>query len=423
MLPSDASAPPAPEEPRAERLPPDHPAPAPEQPAPERPAADRPRDESTPVARRRRGNIVAVAALAGLFALGLGVHQFVATTAHAYVWPAWATADGRFDEASADYEATADRGDSAVARAENLLGMATGDLVRPEDRAALEESIGLARDILADAPAGPTGIVDLGEPGTPAPAWERYSDLWRLAELIPSRNEAAERFDAAVDRVADGTRTIAEATEALISGTEALASAALDASPSATYRFRHTAEEALAGLRHSPEVSSGDADRFTALATAIADVRASHAAEEEHRNAYPLRAEIEAFARSIASGVELEFAWAYEVAGLSSDSWYSGTAEFKADGVGWGLISLTESIEREWSADENAKAVVVHEVGHTQVLRDECYAIFTAEPFSGDHEIWATAWAIGMGYDLPGAGIEAYGRPSDAQIAAAAECR
>lgn len=402
MRPSDASAPPAPEQ----------------------PAPNRPRDEAAPpVARRRGGNIVVVAALAGLFALGLGAHQLAATTAHAHVWPAWAAADARFDEASAAYEATSDRGDSAIARAENLLGMATGDLVRPEDRAALEESIGLAGEILADAPSGPTGIVDLGHPETPAPAWERYADLWRLVELIPSRDAAAERFEAAVDRVANGTRTIAEASEALIAGTEELAAAALEANPSATYRFRHTAEEALAGLRHSSGVSSGDADRFTAVATAIADVRASHAAEEEHRNAYPLRAEIEAFARSIAAGVELEFAWAYEVAGLSSDGWYSGTAEFKADGVGWGLISLTESIEREWSADENAKAVVVHEVGHTQVLRDECYAIFATEPFGGDHEMWATAWAIGMGYDLPGAGIEAYGRPSDAQIAAAAECR
>lgn len=427
MRPSDASAPPAREQPRAEHAAAEQPVaerPAPEQPAPEQPAPDRLRDESVlRGARRRRGDIVAAAALAGLLALGLGGHQLLASTVHAYVWPAWAAADGRFDEASADYEATADRGDSAIARAENLLDMATGDLVRPEDRAALEESIGLARDTLADAPAGPRGIVDLSDPGTPAPAWERYADLWRLVELIPSRDEAADRFDAAIDRVADGTRTIAETSEALISGTEELAAAALDASPSATYRFRTAAEEAIAGLRHSAHGSSGAADRFTALAAAIADVRASHAAEEERRNAHPLRAEIEAFARSIASGVELEFAWAYEVAGLSSDSWYSGTAEFKADGVGWGLISLTESIEREWSADENAKAVVVHEVGHTQVLRDECYAIFTAEPFGGDHEMWATAWAIGMGYDLPGAGIEAYGRPSDAQIAAAAGCR
>ena len=71
----------------------------------------------------------------------------------------------------------------------------------------------------------------------------------------------------------------------------------------------------------------------------------------------------------------------------------------------------------------NAKAVVVHEVGHTQVLRQACYDIFAAAPFDGDHETWATAWAIGMGYDLPGSGIEMYGRPSDAQIEASKACR
>ncbi|MDQ2660477.1 MAG: hypothetical protein M3Y52_01230 [Actinomycetota bacterium] len=386
-------------------------------------APEGPRDESTQRAARRRSGLVAVVAIAGLFTVGAAGHHVVATSAHAQVWPAWTAADARFDEAATDYEGTADRGASAVARAEYLLDIATGDLVRPEDRAALEERVGLAEEVLAESPAAPNGIVELGDPASPAPAWERYADLGRLVELIPSRIEAAERFDAAADRVANGTRAISEASQALLANTEELAVAALEASPSATYRFRHAAERALDGIRHSPDISSGDADRFTALATAIADVRASHAAEEEHRAAQPVRAEIEGFARSVASGVQLEFAWAYEVAGLPSDGWYAGTAEFKGDGVGWGLITLSESIEWEWSADENTKAVVVHEVGHTQVLREACHEIFAAEPFSGDHEMWATAWAIGMGYDLPGAGVEAYGRPSDAQIAAAAQCR
>lgn len=409
-----------------------HPTDAPEHDAPENhehpatavAATERPRDESTQqAAPRRRSGLVVVAAIAGLFAVGVAGHHVVADSAHAQVWPAWAAADARFDEATTDYEGTADRGASAVARAEYLLGIATGDLVRPEDRTALEERIGLAEEVLAETPAAPNGIVDLGDPTSSAPAWERYADLWRLVELIPSRTEAAERFDAAADRVASGTKAISEASQALLTGTEELATAALEASPSATYRFRQAAEHALDDIRHSPDVSSGDADRFTALASAIADVRASHAAEEEHRATQPVRAEIEGFARSIALGVELEFAWAYEVAGLPSDGWYAGTAEFKNDGVGWGLITLSESIEWKWSADENAKAVVVHEVGHTQVLREACHEIFAAEPFSSDHEMWATAWAIGMGYDLPGAGIEAYGRPSDAQIAAAAQCR
>ncbi|WP_307043347.1 hypothetical protein [Agromyces ramosus] len=375
----------------------------------------------TPRQRLRAPIIVAGAVAAVALAL-LGDH-LVATTIHAHAWPTWAAADARYDDASTDYAATAERSGSAVARAEYLLEMATGDLVAADDHAALAEHVERARELLADAPAPPAGIVELGAPDAPAPAWERYADLWRLVELVPSHHSAAVRFDAAAEQVAGGTKAIADASEALVSGTEERAEAALAESTLATYRARLAVEQAIDGIRHSPSMSSGDANRFTALATAVSEVRTSHAAEQEHRNAYPVRAEIEAFARSIASGLELEFAWAYEVAGRASDQWYSGTTEFKPEGVGWGLISLTESVEREWATDENAKALVVHEVGHAQVLGDDCYPIFEAAPFSSDHEMWATAWAIGMGYDLPGAGIEAYGRPSDAQIAAAAACR
>ena len=375
-----------------------------------------------PTSSRRTGLIVA-GAVAGLLAVSLVGHQFAADALLAQLWPTWSSADEQYDEALDAFERTSDRGDSAVARAEFLLETATGDLVRDEDRALLEDRVAQAREVLADPPAAPSRNAELGDPATPAPAWERYADLWRLVDLIPSRDAAAARFDTGAERVAAGTKAIAEASEALLASTEERARAALDESPSATYRTRWALEQAIEGLRHSPVVSSGDADRFTALAAAVAEVRASHAAEEEHRRSSPVRAEIEAFARSIASGVELEFAWAYTVAGRSSDAWYSGTAEFKPDGQGWGLISLSESIEREWATDENAKAVVVHEVGHTQVLRQQCYDLFVADPFGADHEVWATAWAIGMGYDLPGAGIEMYGRPTDAQIEAASACR
>jgi hypothetical protein len=116
-------------------------------------------------------------------------------------------------------------------------------------------------------------------------------------------------------------------------------------------------------------------------------------------------------------------AWAHEVNGLSSDEWYSGTAEFLPSDGGWGTISLTHSVSDNWVDDINAKAVVVHEVGHTQAIRPICEPLFTGPEIAGDHEMWATAWAIGMGHDVPGSVIEAHGRPSDAQIAVASGCR
>jgi hypothetical protein len=373
-------------------------------------------------APRRGGAVVATVAIAAVVAAWAVGHQVLATAVHGEVWPAWAAADTAFDDAAADYRGAAERGESAIDRAEGLLEIAVGDLVASEDRAALEERVGAAREVLADRPASP-GIADLGDPDGFAPAWDRYADAWNIIGLIPSREAAAEEYGSARDQVADGTLAIADASEALVAGTEARAAAAVEESPSATVRARLAVDEAVAALRHSPTVSSGDTSRYADLASAVDELRASHAAEEARLVEFPVRAEIESFARSIAYGVDFDVEWAYEVGGYASDGYYSGTAEFFADGEGWGLISLTHSIEDAWSWDENAKAVVVHEVGHVQVIREECATIFSGPEFAGDHETWATAWAISMGYDLPGSGIEAYGRPSDAQVQAAGACR
>ncbi|MGR2753959.1 hypothetical protein [Agromyces arachidis] len=380
-----------------------------------------PRD---PVVPRRMGGFAAAGVIAAVVAAWAVGHHVIASAVHAELWPAWAAADAAYDAAAAGYRETAERAESAIDRGDALIGIALGDLVDEEDRARLQASIDEARAVLAEPPASP-GIAALGDPKAFAPAWERYADVAGMLDLIPSREAAAARYDAARDAVAGGSLSIAEATEALIAGTEARAVAALEQSPSATVSSRVAVDDALAGLRHSPTTSSGDSTRFADLGEAVAEVRASHAAEAARLAEFPLRAEIEAFARSISFDVPFDVTWAHDVGGFSSDGFYSGTAEFFHDeaGDGWGLISLSHSIEGAWWSDENAKAVVVHEVGHVQVLREACATIFQGPEFSGDHETWATAWAIGMGYDLPGAGIEAYGRPSAAQIAAAAECR
>lgn len=368
---------------------------------------------------RRSAHLAAVVAIVAVVTLAVAGHQVAATVAHAQVWPQWVAADARYDEATERYDGAADRGATSVESAEGLLEVPAGDLVREEDRAALEAAIADAREGIAQKPVGASGIASLTDPADAVPAWERYADLWELVGLIPDRHEAAARVEASADEATAATRALADATDALVDGAEESASAALTANASATYRTR----AALEGKLDDADGGSGATMRLTDLATAVADVRASHAAEVERRAAHPVRAEIEDFARSISFGVEIDFAWAYIVGGYSSDGYYSGTAEFFDDGDGWGLVSLSESIEEAWAVDENAEAVVVHEVGHVQALREACAAILSGPEFGGDHEAWATAWAIGMGYDLPGAGIEAYGRPTDAQIAAATECR
>ncbi|GAA2043345.1 hypothetical protein GCM10009819_32430 [Agromyces tropicus] len=372
--------------------------------------------------RPGRAGVAAAAAIAAVIAAWAIGHQVVATAVHAELWPSWAAADGAFDEAATSYRETAERGESAIRRGDALVEMAVGDLVDPDDLADLEAQLDAARGVLDERPASP-GIADLGDPDGLAPAWERYADAVELLELIPSRELAAERYALARERVAESNLAIADASEALVAGTEELALAAMEANPSATHRSRLAVEQAIDALRQSPTVSSGSTGRFADLSDAVAGMHASHEAELARRGEHPVRAEIEDFARSISFDVPFDVVWAYEAGGFPSDAYYAGTAEFMPEGDGWGLITLTYSIEDAFSWDENAKAVVVHEVGHVQVLREACATIFSDAGFDGDHETWATAWAISMGYDLPGSGIEAYGRPTDAQIAAAGGCR
>lgn len=375
---------------------------------------------TAPPPRRSQGAIAAFAVAAGLLLAAAG-HQVIATELHRQAWPAWTTADTRHDDAVAAYDEAVELGRSLVARTEALEGVLTADLVQDEDRAALAMAANdLQSAIGADPSGAPLGIVDLTDPGEFGASWDRYADLWEISELAPERLAAAARVGAVTESVQEARAAVDAAAEAVAAGAREIARAELAAHPAATFPTREALQRLLDGTEATGSPAIG-ADGFTALASAVADVRASHEAEVARAEQFPVRAEIEAFARSIANGVELDFAWAYEVAGMTSDVWLAGTAEFELDGPDWALITLTESVEQAWGLDPNAQAVVVHEVGHTQVVRDTCRALF--DGFGGDHEAWATAWAIGMGYDLPGAGIEAYGRPSDAQVAAAAGCR
>lgn len=369
--------------------------------------------------RRSPAAIATVAVVAGLLIAAVG-HQVIATELHRQLWPTWVAADARHDDALAAHDEAVARGESVVAGVEALEAELTPELVREEDRTALTEALDDLRSTLETDGASPLGIVDLARPDAFAPAWDRYADLWEISELAPERVAAAAATEAATDAVQAAREEVDAATTTLIAGAHEIARAELAAHPSATFRTRQALQRLIDGADTTGVPSTG-AGGFTALATAVADVRASHAAEVARAQAYPVRAEIEAFARSISNGVALDFTWAYEVAGVTSDAWYAGTAEFGVDGGEWGHITLSESIEEAWASDPDARAVVVHEVGHTQVIREACRALFGDS--GSDHEAWATAWAIGMGYDLPGAGIEAYGRPSDAQIALAAECR
>jgi hypothetical protein len=294
------------------------------------------------------------------------VHDAASSWLYAEAFDRYTAADASATDAAEDYAGLLTRAERATAQSEALEAVADPAYVSAEAIASLvDASDELASTLHAALDTELTPRLGIALPADHAvPAWERYADVARLLESRDLRLEEVQEFEIA-SRVVSTVRAIA-----------------LDS------------QEGL----------------FDALTAA-------------GEQADPVRAEIEAFARSISGGVTLDFAWAYEVNGLPSDEWYSGTAQFWPTDGTWGLINLTHSISDNWYDDPNAKAVVVHEVGHTQVVRPNCEPLFTGPEFAGDHEQWATAWAIGMGYDLPGSGIEAYGRPTDGQIEVAAHCR
>jgi len=381
-------------------------------------------EDAKPPTTAPRGSLRAPI-IVGVSAIALGVgllgHQLLSTAAYEQLWSRLSSAEAQLGETIDRYEDALDRSTAVAVRAEALHAVIGGDLVAPEMVEGLQADAADLRTVLetAPAPAGPlTGLFE--EPAVFAPAWERYADVVAMADAIPVRDAAIARFDEAASAVKEARQAVLDRTDAVFASAFDRSSAEIDEHPLASYRT-------TLGVRHLIDAGpvnaqSTSAAGFTALTEAVSALRASHAEAEAARQEHPVRAEIEAFARSISQGVTLDFAWAYEVAGMPSDGWYAGTAEFWPEDGGWGHITLSHSIDEHWG-DENAEAVVVHEVGHTQVIRASCAPIFEGPEFRRDHEMWATAWAIGRGYDLPGSGIEMYGRPTDAQIAAAAQCR
>ena len=147
-------------------------------------------------------------------------------------------------------------------------------------------------------------------------------------------------------------------------------------------------------------------------------MRASHAAEEAEKSGslYGLRAEVEAYARSIAGGALLDFNWQPTVIGYNM----AGTATIESrPPYFYSTITLTNSIAENWG-EIVPLSLVTHEVGHA--ITSKCMDTFNAA-FGGDYELWATAWAMSWGYPAGASGADSYGTPSPDQVAAAGTCR
>lgn len=300
-----------------------------------------------------------------------------------------------------------------------LLDAATPGVVPDAERAALDTA---RADLVA--------TLD-GWEGPPAPP-EKPAERPTATPEILEATEALEAETATVDTALGDTQKaldaletqrvgLTDAAEALLATVPGTSQSYLDAHPVATNASRSTmqlaADDVLASWSTS---SSAELATFTAAAQAVATSQS----DQEWLLAnpvHPARPEIEAFARSLSGGVPIDFSWAPEVNGAGPNGNSGGLATWTTAQYGYSTIQLSDNVAELWP-DAGIQALVVHETGHA--ITSKCYDLYAAPPFNSDDEMFATAWAISMGYDDGnGSGEWLYGRPSDEQIAAAAGCR
>lgn len=254
--------------------------------------------------------------------------------------------------------------------------------------------------------------------------WELLTSTAQLREASESLTLDRERLEATATRVRTANNALANDAVAVINAVGDFGQAELGRYPSATnnsYRaLKSAAEGAVAMTRLSHRADGIVADVLEARDAMVASHKAKEAAK-----AGPLKAtrdEVEAFARSIAGGVRLDFTWKDIVIGHGQGRSAAGTATWDTADEGYSSITLTNSIARYWTTWPGYRSLVAHEVGHA--ITSKCYDLFNTDLFGGDNERWATAWAIGKGYTVAAAnGSDLYGKPTQAQIEATTACR
>lgn len=329
--------------------------------------------------------------------------------------------DDAREASTAEADALADA-TAAVAEADALLAVAEDGFVGAGRKGDLVLATDYARTVLATVPPE-SPLADLkstvvkprvtGDLLDAAASLEEAADL--LATTADERSARAEELTGA----ADGTET---AGELLLTSLPAEAEALIASYASATNDARIALREVAATLTSPVELSTASATTVSTYVAQAKGLQASHAAEEAEKAGalYERRKVVEEFARSIAGGVMLDFDWAPIVNGFGDRGSHGGTATWNTAHGGFSTITLSDSIARTWGQEPFGQAVTVHEVGHA--ITGKCYELFSTE-FGSDNEVWATAWAIGMGYDVNGSGESLYGRPSDELIALSTQCR
>lgn len=370
--------------------------------------------------RRRKGVILGVLGGAGIIA------ALVATQLGANL--GYDQAVTRYDETSlvafelkAEVRAeTAELRESASA-ANLILSRESRPIVVGEDlSAALSSSLSEGEEAAGNADVVVSS--DLA-PFMNKPVW-----FWELFGRTTELNQNTEDAERLITALQDESGDVVEAEQSITTtGIAVLQAASTAAAPFETAHLsaRNDAvielRTAAASVASATLVDQEAAAAYISLQDAGDQVIATEAAELAEKEG-PLRnarLEIEAYARSIAPEVLLEFDWSPVVNGAGYNGSMGGYTTWWWETPGRANIELSNSVAEQWPA-ARSKALVAHEIGHAiSVKCQDMYDSSTQDSI----EKWATAWAIGMGHTDDANGVWAYGYPPQSYIDAASGCR
>ena len=376
--------------------------------------------------RGRRSLIIAVvSSVAALALAGAGASAVLAISSAERDFAAAVAdlreADDEADTASESLRTMTDAAAEPAATAELIVSAAADDLVDAGARAELADAAGASASAIAEADALLGADIEPGIPEKPDWPWELSGAEKQLEAAAQRQLDEAADLRAVQEKARDADAALSAAATALYASVPATAAALEAANVSAgvfaVLDFRDAAAEAAG----QDSVDAEAVTAFAAYAALAENLERSAQSELEEKSGplYATRLEIEAYARSIAGGVVLDFDWAPLVNGLGGERGLSGTATWNTARGGFSTITLSDSIAETWP-DADAMALVTHEVGHS--ITSKCSDLFDSQSSSANEE-WATAWAISMGHTAEGNGVQAYGYPSQGMIDAAAGCR
>ncbi|MGM7696515.1 hypothetical protein [Microbacterium sp. A84] len=311
--------------------------------------------------------------------------------------------------------------DAAIDSADSITVSASTHLM---DASLKEELVVVLRDAESTT-AQLTAVTEQQIPQAVAKqewAWELFGATAQLNADRETATRLIASFDSASNDAASAVSALEDAGSAALTSAataaEAFESEHVSARNPDIVALRVAAQQVLDAADTLDSTASA---AYSDLENAAVQMLASEHAELFEK-AGPLndsRIEVEAFARSLAPGLLLDFDWSPLVNDFGHGDSMGGYATWWFDGPGYANIELSNSVAEYWPSDRS-KALVAHEVGHAISVRcDGMYDDSSQENI----EDWATAWAISMGYLSASNGTASYGAPPQELIDAAAGCR